>query len=153
MVVGRRGVGLLRVAGGSEVLQKRLEAVLAEQIGGDEPLLDEEPAEDDAGEEPDEEERLLLLGVAVLREADCAVVDQMVRPEIPVGDLAVEIVGEGVGAEALLPGGMEGDEVVNAEVGREIGQGEIVEDLDVGSDGVGEGDILDEGDLSRTSRD
>ena len=49
--------------------------------------------------------------------ADGASFYLLVRPEIPVGDFTVEIVGESVRAEALLPGGMKGYEVRYAKSG------------------------------------
>ena len=130
-----------------EVLQQGLETVFAEEVGGDKAFLDKEPTEDDAGEQSDEEERLLLLGVAMLREAYGTAVHLVVRPEIPVGNLAVEVVGERVGAEAFLPGFVKADEVGDAELGVEVGENEVVEYLDVGADRVGAGDVLDECDL------
>ena len=68
-------------------------------------------------------------------------------PEIPVGDLAVEIVRESVGAESLLPGLVEANKIRNAEVGIEVVENEVVENFDVRSDGIGEGNVLDERDL------
>ncbi len=147
MVVRGGGVRLPDVTGRREHLQQTPETMLAEEVGGDETLFDQEPAEDDAGEEADEEEGLLLFSVAVHGQPDGAVVHQMMRPEVPVGDLAVEVVGEGVGGQALLPRLVQTDEVGDAELVAQVREDEVVEDFDVGADGVGKRDVLDQRDL------
>ena len=67
----------------------------------------------------------------------------MLRPEIPVGDLAIEVVGERVGVETFLPSFVETDEIRDAEVCIEISENEVVEDFNVGTDRIGNRDILD----------
>ncbi len=130
-----------------KVFDQLFERAVAEEVGGNETLLDQEPAEDDAGEQPDEKEGFLLFRVAVLRQADGAAVHEVMRPEIPVGDFAVEVVGERVGAEATLPGFVKLIEAGDSEVGSEVCEGEIIEDLKMGADRIVEPDILDEGGL------
>jgi hypothetical protein len=85
-----------------------------------------------------------LLGIAVLREADGTVVNLVMRPEIPVGDLVVELIGEDVGTESFPPRLVQADKVGDAVVGIEVGNDEIVEYFDMGAGRVGEVHILDE---------
>ena len=87
----------------------------------------------------------------MLRQADGAVFDLVVRPEIPVGDLAVEVVGKCVGTEALLPGFVQTDEIRDTVIRMKVGKNEVVEDLSVGTDGVGPVDVLMRVTFSRTS--
>ena len=83
----------------------------------------------------------------MLGQADRPVVHEMVCPEIPVGDLAIEVVREGERSEALLPGLVQSDKIRNAEVIAEFLKPEVVEDFEVCPDRIGERDILDKGDF------
>jgi len=77
------------------------------ELLGDEALFLEEPAEDEAGEQADEAggAALFVVGFEVDRELDL-----WKRPEIPVGQLAVEALVEQLDVEDLLPRGVEGVE-------------------------------------------
>jgi hypothetical protein len=115
-----------------------------EEFLGDEALFLEEPAEDEAGEQADEPggAAFLVVGFEVGGELDLRE-----RPEIPVGQLAVEAFVEQLDVEDLLPRGVEGVEVGDGLLLRvdEIGQRERGEDVEVAAMGLGEGDVPDEG--------
>ena len=39
----------------------------------------------------------------MLRQPDRAVLNLMVGPEVPIGDLPIEVIGKGIGTQTLLP--------------------------------------------------
>jgi hypothetical protein len=112
---------------GRGVLEQPIDDVSAEEVAGDKPLLLQEPAEDEAGEQADEEDGALLLGAHVARIDDAGV--GLERPEIPVGDVAVELLVELVGGEALFPRLVESGEVVERVVGLEFVERKLAEDV------------------------
>ena len=145
VIIGGGKVRPGRIAGGREVLQQLFQPVFTEEVAGEQAFLLQEPAEDEAGEQADQEQGTLGIGVDLGRRYDLAVGDEVPGPEVPVGDFLVEAVVKRVGVEALLPGLVEGDEVVNGGEGVEVGEGEVVQNLDMGADGIGKTDILDQG--------
>jgi hypothetical protein len=139
LVVGGAGLAL-----GIEALEELGEIGGVEEFFRNETLFLEEPAEDEAGEEADEAGgvALVLFGLQIGGELDLRE-----RPEILVGQLAVEAFVEQLNVENLLPSGVEGVEVGDGELLRvdEIGQREGVEDVKVAAVGMGDGDVADEG--------
>jgi len=118
-----------------------------EEFLGDEALFLEEPAEDQAGEQTDEAggAAFFVVGFEVGGKLDLRE-----RPEIPVGQLAVEAFVEQLDVEDMLPRGVESVEVGDGFLLRmdELGQRQRSEDVEVAAVGIGEVDLADEGDLA-----
>ena len=139
LIVGGTGV--------VEIGEEGLKVGGVEQFLGDEALFLEEPAEDQAGEQPDQAGGAALL---VVRFEVGGKLDLWERPEIPVGQLAVEAFVEQLDVEDLLPRGVERVEVGDGLLLRmdELGQRQRGEDVEVTTVGLGQGDPADQGDFA-----
>ena len=142
LVVGGAGLAL-----GIEALEELGEVGGVEELFRDQVLFLEEPAEDEAGEQADEAGGAAFLGIGFEVGGE---LDLGERPEIPVGEFAVEAGVEQLDVENLLPGGVQGIEVGNRLfLGvLQLGGGEGDEDVEVAAVRGGEGDVADEGDAA-----
>lgn len=107
-----------------------------EKLAGDQPHLPDEPAENEPGDEADE--ALGNVGVAVGFGPGHGEDDVIARPEKPVGDLLVELFGDGLDAEGgleLVGDGGEGRGGVGVAVQFLEGEGQQGQAFDGGAGG------------------
>ena len=135
LIVGGAGFAL-----GIEILEELGEIGGVEKLFRDEALFLEEPAEDEAREQADEAggAAFLIIGFEVGGEFDLRE-----RPEIPVGQLAVETLVEQVDIENLLPRGVQGVEIIDRQsLGMdEVRDGKGRENVEMAAMGSGERDV------------
>lgn len=90
---------------------------------------------------------MFLLGIAVLRQTDRAVSHLMMCPKIPVGDFAIKVVGESVGAKSFLPRFMQADKIGNTKIGVQVGKYEVIQNFEMRSNRITGVDVFNQGDF------